>query len=805
MKRPSDEFEKLSGSLDERFEFLEAVAGTLTAKAYRAVDVTTKQEVTVWRTRGPLQSAEISRFQERLTVLYDIPRVGPIFWSGIDARGVGFAVLPAYDGRRVDCSGESSEEIQQRFDACAAVLEALHDRSVTCGDLCLESFLLSDRNGVSLFAVLGDVALQSQDEEINLSRYEAFRPRGQKRGGAQPPTVDVYALERIGEGLAAVPVKGNVPKPNSQPTWYTRMLHSISSEGPQPEQRSVRALRRALTPPQKDAKSGTIHVSSTKKRDERPKVHIPPPGKDGNRPSAEGKGPHTFKGRSAAPSKGPGNRPSPKHSNNLPASRLFLTAVHDLVGLLRHPSRVLVLAVLNIGALGVLLYSYVAGRVVEVQVKAQQVAADTNKKENAFVVSLYDSQDPGAYQKLVDLLSETNEPFGREKILKVLVFRARRQGFARTADVILDQLSHQQSLTTFGRDELSRPLVRMLDTTLPSNARLDELATLYPLAPRLAAILAAASVLDTGEVETYRGLLVRAVSDQTGIADGVGHSSYALMLLLSDVHDLFSQDIIEHQETIPASDIVWLLAELGRQGRPEVSTVAQVAERRGITSGAHVVFLRELRRSAALKQQMRNSLVSGALGKLSLDDVRRFGAWYGAGSPRVLEASILTDNNETVKSAAFDALSGKPIEDPYVSRLLEFTRNAYGAESSRYGGLVAAVALRDVVGTDPLQREFEVLNEAPRRAELLRQLVNGAPPEVIEMVLQRYGSSLDVLDIVDLLNHGSPQVRIAAISSLTDVNDILLLKLITQSYDQETDPQVRAAYEAKISVIRERL
>jgi hypothetical protein len=64
---------------------------------------------------------------------------------------------------------------------------------------------------------------------------------------------------------------------------------------------------------------------------------------------------------------------------------------------------------------------------------------------------------------------------------------------------------------------------------------------------------------------------------------------------------------------------------------------------------------------------------------------------------------------------------------------------------------------------------------------------------------------MDQLDIVDLLAHPSPQIRVAAVSSLTNVNDIMLLKLISQSYEEEKEPTVRAAYEEKISIVKERL
>ena len=219
MNQQPNDFEKMSGSLEDRFDFLEAIAGTLTAKAYRAIDATTNQEVTVWRTRGPLRSSEIYRFQQRLIALQRMPRVETILWCGVDSHNCGFAVLRAYDGRKLDCPATSKEEVAQRFDGCVTVVEALHDSTLTCGDICLDSFLLKDRGGVHLFAVLGDVALEHEDEdrEFNPQRYIAFRPPEQKRGGVQPVSVDAFALARLGEGLSAVRIKeedGQVVEPS---------------------------------------------------------------------------------------------------------------------------------------------------------------------------------------------------------------------------------------------------------------------------------------------------------------------------------------------------------------------------------------------------------------------------------------------------------------------------------------------------------------------------------------------------------------------------------------------------------------
>jgi hypothetical protein len=316
--------------------------------------------------------------------------------------------------------------------------------------------------------------------------------------------------------------------------------------------------------------------------------------------------------------------------------------------------------------------------------------------------------------------------------------------------------------------------------------------------------LTASLALDTGEAEPLRGILARAVSDQVGIPNGGEHSPFALILLLPQAHDLFSEDIVEINDRIPSSDIRWLLEELGRKGQPEVATVAQLAYNREIVPGAFAVFLKELQRGAALSQGLRSSLVSGALGKLSDSDINRFAEWYGQGAPRVLEAGILTTTNPKIEEAAFQALSTKAISDQYVAKVLEFVRTAYEGDSAKYGGIVAILALSDVVDAATIDRELGKINGAPHITALLKELVKGAPPEMLEVILDRYSASMDPLDIVDLLGHPSQAVRIAAVSHLSQANDIMLLKLISQSYDEERDPKVRAMYEQKISVVRDR-
>ena len=233
--------------------------------------------------------------------------------------------------------------------------------------------------------------------------------------------------------------------------------------------------------------------------------------------------------------------------------------------------------------------------------------------------------------------------------------------------------------------------------------------------------------------------------------------------------------------------------------------LAQLAHSRKLVSGAHEVFVDELRHGTTLPATLRSALVAGALGTLSQDEITVFGQWYGAGSSRALEASILTSDDAALRRSAFELLRGKPIADGYIANLLEHIQGAYAENAHRFATLLAAIALRDAVGSDVMVRELAGLDREPDSKSLLPHVIKGAPYEVLEVVVARYGKIIQPIDLVDLLQHHDKRARMLALTSLSTVNDILLVKLITQAYDDETDAEVRKAYETHISTIRDRL
>lgn len=799
-------FERLADALEDHFELRSVVAGTLTAQAYKAIEVESSEEVTVWRTRGPLVKSEISRFADRLGQLIGIQGVQAILRAGVDRHNIGFAVLHEYNSQKIDGRARDTKDLEDRFNRCIAIIESLHERSVVCGDICLDSFVMNDRGKVSLFAVLGDVRLESEEEEFNRARYLAFRPPEQAHGGVQSPACDLYALGWLGDGLFACEVDDGGQK-KGPPSWLKNILRVTATAELRAGDLTAKKLRMVIEQHQDGAEpeSGDDFAlmdlsSSTESRDdnegeahgaERSSVEEDPEDDD----RAE---------RDTAVSSKKGSQGFDKRFSGGDPER-FSTGVKNLSSWFASSSRVSFLAVANIVALGVLFLSFV-----NVRSSAGGVDADVRDALHRHAAiqetlqTLYASDEPIAHRKLVEELNADVSPEDRRDIFFTLMSRSRRLGFTRASDVVRGSYNASQAREKFGSGGADALMIAILDPALNHASKVDELTKLYQVDPVNATVLAAALALDSGDAEPYRGILARAVAEQIGVPDGGENSPYALMLLVPDAHDLFSEDLLMVSERISSADIKWLLEVLGRKGRSELATVAQLASSRQVVAGPYAVFLRELQMSVALSEGLRMSLVSGMLGKLSSTDIKRFGEWYGQGAPRVLEASIITTQDSGIRSAAFEALRTKPLSDTYVAQIVEFLDSTYGGDSSKYGGLVAVVALHETVDAQTANQELEVIKDAPRRRELLKQLVKGAPSDMLEVLLKRYSDSMEPLDIVDLLSNPSVEVRKVAVDRLSSVNDIMLLKLITQSYDDEKDASVRAVYEAKIGVVRDR-
>jgi len=765
-------YKRLNQRVAESFKIGARVGSSYSADAFRIEGRIAQAGDVLWVLRSPLYSSEIEKFCSRLEMMSGHPNVVPIVQFGVDVDDVGYALVKS-DGLALFNPKKGNRiEAQQRFGQMLVVVESLHARGITCGDISHESFALNKNHEIILFAPLGDPKCKELKRDDRPTQH--FRCRvPQQRSGHVDVAADTHALcvvgaELLEEHQAAVVSTDTGKEREGLP----KILKELAEARKGGIFSSVESLRGLLT-------ERGIEFSDAAAR------------KSYESPREGGREHIILKIDRLRDSK---DRPESNEAPRTPragirAGRATWKDKHSIVTLM----------VLNGVALAWLArLSFISTG------PSALPGEDLYKQEVAELNRLVMSDDPLVHGKIEKAFKESKEPARRELMLRAILARSRRLGLMRASDVV--RVSAYESGVGNSSEVPVEVLIgiRVLDPLQPPQIRRELLSGAYEKAPQFAVNLAASLALDGGDASVFHDVFVRGAEDQVSLDKAAQMSDSALMLLLPDVHDLFSEDIMERADKIPVEDVKVLLSEMAKRERSGIATVAQIARRRGVAEGPGVVFLAELQRSGALEPRVRAALVSGVLGSLSTENVEVFSEWYAPGSARALEAGIVMTQDAQVNDRAFAALRSKPLGDGYVSGVMEFVQATYGEDSERYAPLVAGLALRETLGAAGIKRGLDIVETAPSNRLLAQQILRKAPPDVIYLALPRLRDLLEPTDLTDLLLHPDKAVRLQVIPYLSSVNDILVLKLIQQSFDQEQDADVRKAYENSISVIRER-
>lgn len=756
-------FKRLAGRVSSTFRLGTRVATTYSADAYRVEGRLSQAGDVLWKTRDSLCPTFAEKFLSRLELLMAHPAVAPIIQYGIDGDNIGYALINSSGLTPILSKGVEGVDAKTLFTEAALLVESLHARNITCGDISQESLAIGKDGKVLLFAPLGDPETEAEGDESLRVQHVRFRLPAQTPG-APTPKEDVYALCQV--VLKVDQERGNLSADAATRVALTNLLKAdAAGEGDCPLE-SMQSLRVALDkegidlPPARGF--STADAAGGKTREVTLKL-----GRTlvERRPGGEGLGRRGLRPRLMGFSGGGG-----------------LT-------------RVLVL--LNLCALGFLVWLVYA--------PTQSTAVtplEQRRSEVEFFNGLAMSDDPLAHGKLEKEFRESMTPERRALALRSLMARSRRLGVLRGADVILS-IAQQRGIGS--GPEIPPELVfgiSALDPMKANQAKRELLVSSYSSSPQVVTSLAAALALDSKDSATYHDIFVRAAEDQLAITQAAGKNDLALMLLLPDVHDLFSEDLVLRGEELPAEDVKFLLSEMARRERCGIATVAQLAAKKKVSSELGAVFLRELQQSSGLEPKVRAALVSGALGSFSEGDVDALAEWYAPGSARALEAAILGSQDLTIRKKAFEALRSKPLGDGYVSGVLEFIQATYGADSERFAPLVATLALREVAAPAVVKGGLSVVPDAPSNRKLAQRIIQKAPGGVVLIALPELHQLLEPTDLTDLLAHPDKAVRLQALPYLSNANDILVLKLIQQAYEQEQDEEVRRAYQDNIATIR---
>jgi serine/threonine protein kinase len=168
---------------------------------------------------------------------------------------------------------------------------------------------------------------------------------------------------------------------------------------------------------------------------------------------------------------------------------------------------------------------------------------------------------------------------------------------------------------------------------------------------------------------------------------------------------------------------------------------------------------------------------------------------------RLLWSMVLLNNSPKVSQLAFDLVTSRPNLSPLLKRSLNWIRQAkLWHERYLYSRFFAAIELADLVLDGDLRfYAKETIRE--RERGLLRVLLNYGSQSLSLLLLNERADLIGIQELVPLLNHKEPKVRIAALDNLGGSKDENIMRIIADRYRNETDESVQVHYRTIFPVL----
>jgi len=365
----------------------------------------------------------------------------------------------------------------------------------------------------------------------------------------------------------------------------------------------------------------------------------------------------------------------------------------------------------------------------------------------------------------------------------------------------------RQWLRTLRQDELPpnyEAVLKSLDTTLPIDARSRYLREAYVVNPEMVLRLAVALALDTDKLDEYQPVLTQMIGDAMRLEDAGRYSAISLVLANPDLALVFGEDVIQKRSRIPDADLLWLLRILADRNDIHVRAIASLAVERGILPPLRAQFLQVIRDRADLPPDVLHSLLRAAGGALKSEDIGAFGRWFDLDAEKILLAICADATDSDVQIEAFDTLAGRTLSIEPSASLVDWIRKNYWSKRGDFVTAVGVLGNLDKVDKETLQRLFVSMDRFVRDSDLIELLLASNNPEVVKAVLNRYASQINRTSLLRLLDNPEKEIRLVAVRALKGENDVGVLKIIIDHYENEQDPEVRQIYKDTYWVIRQR-
>lgn len=814
-----------NSGLSNRFTIESHLLSTRSADASKAIDRERGVGVCLWTLRHPLphNSDAVQRFMSRMVKMRDLePAVAAIDTFGIDPSGIAFAVMPTLDGAVVDSGNLEAAEAERRFISALRLIEQLHGVGLVCGDLCSSSFLVGRGGEVRFIGVMGSfdseaaaTAMLPPMETLNFIAPE------QRAGGGLEPASDVFALGVLGYRL----LTGAYPYPAgsamftgefnqdqikpisafnpSAPVWAEEVIMHCLRESPNTRYANAGEAMRAIFDIRRQLEAGERSLAHTQGNADARNVRSRRPTRGSLRPQK------ALEPRRSEPrNSSVGQREqaaAPNRSRRVLAIVLglllvaSLTAVFLMVRAPRHAD------ISRDPALDPLIPitrdTNIGNTVPQISQANRGVGGADQEKLRSQFDALSKSNDPAAHEALVRLAKRATVRDARDLAESALLDRARRLGLQRTAEQVRQWLRTVKDETLPAAYE---PVLRSLDSTLPLEARSKTLTQAYASNPKLALRLAASLALDSEDSEVYRPLLSQLMLDQTRNSELSGKSIYTLILSEPDLALIYEDDVLKQKDKIPEKDTLTVLKLFAERSDQAARAIANLAIERNLLSPLRKSLLLLVRDRTDLPVEIQSSIIHAAAGVITPNDVANLGRWYDPQSEKVLLAIMAESTDKAMLTEAFDTLAGKTPRTEPSATILGWVRQKQWDSRADFAQVVGILGNLDVLGEEALKGSEAVFDKAAKDRSFVDLLLHSPDPRLVRLAIDRYRDQLGIGGLVNLLDNGDPEVRMTAVRSLKDVNEIAVLKIILDKYDAEKDPSVRKAYQESFWMIKGR-
>jgi hypothetical protein len=795
-------------SADEYFQVESHLLSTRSADAFAAQDRSRGSRITLWLMRHPfaLNSEGVKRFLKRQQVISSLePKAADMLGYGVDNQGTAFAVFPPLDGYVIVAGNIESAEAERRFMACLNLISRFHQEDIVCGDICGSSFWVDRTGDLSFIGVMGSFDTEATATAM-LPPMETlhFMAPEQKGGGGAEAASDVYALGVLGyyllcrrfpfgEGMLALAQASPAQRPSevlsNPPIWADEVLMRCLERDPANRYANAMEVVLALRQVRERAfEAHNVPVARTRS--------VPKPEENLERSLTE-----QFQGGAPASL-------TPLHSDDSQSrSRKVRIGVVVLISV-----------ALGVAIMGGIL---VKGRFTtkeEALLEPHTLIASGDLKQaleglsapdlalaarQSYLEQISASDDPMAQDILLTLAKDAQSEALRRLSERSILERARRLGMYRGVDVVkvwLEGLVFQEPLPV-----IYKAVIKALDHTLPAEARSGSLREVYAGNPRLGLSLAAASALDSEQLESLQIVLGQLVGDALRIEDAESRSSLALILAVPELTALYGDDVIQRRDQIADKDVLWVLGVLAERNDSNVRAIAALALERGLVPAKRRIFLSIVRDRDDIPVPTLQALVRAAAGLIRVEDIGIFGRWYDVSVEKILYAICSDKLSEEVLLEAFDTLASRSLIIMPSSQLVEAVRSRYWERRREFIYIVGILGNIELASDEELKGALQLLDPFTRDRSLVETLADAGIPRLTRLTVERYQDLMGAVRLINLLSSTDRDLKLSAIKALTKHNDVGALKMIIEAYERESDPLVKKAYEESFWVVRQRL